>query len=474
MDAETAYIFRHAVLRDAAYDLQPPEERATLHGLAHDAIALLFEGRERELDAMAVELARHAGAAALHERECHWLQRAAKHASLGWRGAEAANLFMRVAAHRAADNDEKSQALCGAGKALIDIGRLPEALSALERALNVATSDTGRLLALRPLSYAYRNVGRNEDALAAARRIEQIGRSSANPSEQALMLDAIATALMGMERNDEALPLAEQALQMAELGGEARFIGGISANLGLLLARVGRRAEGVEMMRRAVTWLSQTDERRSLAAARRNLADQLRSDGRPTEALPECELALAEMQALDDKRGMGMAAMTLGGLHRDTGRPLDALKLYESAVEWLMGAGDLRAAGVCQCNRATAWLDLPNFKECENALKLALELATRCDSPRVFAMAYAIMGDMRRDQQRWLEAGAAYQRAHEKYLLLGNRQFAAWQLAERALVLAHAGEADAPAAWALALDALHADAPADLAGYAAKWQAAVT
>ena len=33
---------------------------------------------------------------------------------------------------------------------------------------------------------------------------------------------------------------------------------------------------------------------------------------------------------------------------------------------------------------------------------------------------------------------------------------------------------DARTAWALALDALHADAPADVAGYAAKWQAVLT
>lgn len=31
MDAEGAYLFRHGVLRDAAYDLMPPSFRATLH-----------------------------------------------------------------------------------------------------------------------------------------------------------------------------------------------------------------------------------------------------------------------------------------------------------------------------------------------------------------------------------------------------------------------------------------------------------
>ena len=34
MHAELAYLFRHALMRDAAYHLQMPADRARLHGLA--------------------------------------------------------------------------------------------------------------------------------------------------------------------------------------------------------------------------------------------------------------------------------------------------------------------------------------------------------------------------------------------------------------------------------------------------------
>ena len=50
MFAETAYLFRHAVVRDAAYGLQPPSERALLHGLALDILeALPGLGRKRAI-----------------------------------------------------------------------------------------------------------------------------------------------------------------------------------------------------------------------------------------------------------------------------------------------------------------------------------------------------------------------------------------------------------------------------------------
>ena len=44
MDAERAYLFRHALLRDAAYQLQLPGDRARLHAVAFEAIEELAGG----------------------------------------------------------------------------------------------------------------------------------------------------------------------------------------------------------------------------------------------------------------------------------------------------------------------------------------------------------------------------------------------------------------------------------------------
>lgn len=64
--AEQAYLFRHAVVRDAAYHLQPPGERAVLHALALDIITAL-PGLNEAL--YGLELAAHARAAQAHDRE---------------------------------------------------------------------------------------------------------------------------------------------------------------------------------------------------------------------------------------------------------------------------------------------------------------------------------------------------------------------------------------------------------------------
>lgn len=68
--AEQAYLFRHAVSRDAAYELQLPADRERLHGLAFHAMEDLYGGGAPAMpgqvhtphatDADRVEVLRHA------------------------------------------------------------------------------------------------------------------------------------------------------------------------------------------------------------------------------------------------------------------------------------------------------------------------------------------------------------------------------------------------------------------------------
>ena len=48
LHAETIYLFRHALLRDAAYQLQMPGDRARLHRIAFELIETLAGGRPPE------------------------------------------------------------------------------------------------------------------------------------------------------------------------------------------------------------------------------------------------------------------------------------------------------------------------------------------------------------------------------------------------------------------------------------------
>src|SRR5690606_3480156 len=117
MHAELAYLFRHALMRDAAYDLQLPGDRAKLHELAFELIEQAFGGRAPEpaplesldeprhtphpTDVVAIEHADHARQA-IDARHLHaplrlYLHRAAEHAQRSYNNRAAVQCWLQLA-----------------------------------------------------------------------------------------------------------------------------------------------------------------------------------------------------------------------------------------------------------------------------------------------------------------------------------------------------------------------------------------
>ena len=113
MDAEIAYLFRHALLREGAYQLQLPSDRSRLHALAFEIIEGLLGplpqppelGTDADLpiDAVAAEMALHARNAGDNDNSPLWrdrqrrcLVRAAQHAHTGFRNLEALDFTIQA------------------------------------------------------------------------------------------------------------------------------------------------------------------------------------------------------------------------------------------------------------------------------------------------------------------------------------------------------------------------------------------
>src|SRR5690606_11363688 len=125
--AETAYIFRHALLRDAAYGLQPPGERGVLHGLALEILQALLA--PEEIPALAMELAEHARLAmhdtlpdkrrrALLAAEHDYLNQAAEYLQAHWQSSDEVRVRDLLAVHPYADAREQRRHLYTAGERL--------------------------------------------------------------------------------------------------------------------------------------------------------------------------------------------------------------------------------------------------------------------------------------------------------------------------------------------------------------------
>ena len=188
--AETAYLFRHALMRDAAYQLQPPGDRGKLHALAFFLIEEAFGGRAPEpapltasappefaphpTDAAAVELVYHARASIQQDAAAHavtpgllrrYLRRAAEHAERAFLGATSAAMWQQLAdLTQGADSGE---ALRRAAFILHQSGRMQHAEERFEQASAVFRQHgdrRGEGVTSGNLAVLYSHAGRLEKA----------------------------------------------------------------------------------------------------------------------------------------------------------------------------------------------------------------------------------------------------------------------------------------------------------------------
>ncbi|HZF47557.1 MAG TPA: protein kinase [Polyangiaceae bacterium] len=358
---ETQYRFRHALVRDAAYDLTSQEERLAWHAAA----GKFLEG--------------------IGEREVILL---ADHYRLGGELSRAVKCYAR------------------AGEQAYDAGNMDAALACIERGLGcgAAGEDRGELLSLQCLIKAFRE--QYEQILATGREAISLLRPDSKPACQVIIPVVIATMyvepdklseltalLLRMQPQQEALPMYCSGITLltilaVSMGQKApgslmlqraqslhqsladkdhnawgwywlaeahynHFIDGLphtciidyrkarySANeasnrqlhasatawYGKALADLGQRADALPVLRSGLRIAEQTNDELILATARGYLADQLAErlspdDGQEQEAI---ELALLIMKLAKHPLALGMAHSVLARLAEARGELEDA------------------------------------------------------------------------------------------------------------------------------------------------------
>ncbi|MBZ0135301.1 MAG: hypothetical protein K8I27_02870 [Planctomycetes bacterium] len=242
-DAETSYLFRHATVRDAAYQLLPVSQRSRLHGLALDILeeTTLGLGLDSVLD-----LADHAGLAQvgvtlaggdLPFRELRYLRLAAVNAASKYANELAARLWERVAEHSSASADERVEAFAEAGLLHWMMGRRKPALKCLSRGIELSEDDTQKAFCLIERGCLYRDV---RDNAAATRDLEQALELARGAGDKRLQLRAhgnLCTVRDESLTQASVLELYVPVLKLAREVDDLRAVGITEGQIGLACMR---------------------------------------------------------------------------------------------------------------------------------------------------------------------------------------------------------------------------------------------
>lgn len=376
IEAEAAYLFRHAVLRDAAYQLQMPADRARLHALVVEIIETTLA--DKDLNAAAVELAEHAKNAGerFGAKEVTWRMRAVEHALDLLDYAQVARQSELVAAHAAATPNQRSRARMRLGDSLRQRGFSREALSVYDQVLS-ETPEMPKSLrgsAIRARADARYRLGQVKEAEADYKEAILLIEESAEPDAAAtaygnygLLLSAsgrqelaeeyfrkaiarheamssfveaaaqevnLANVLMDRGDTQQALELMQRARQRGAVNDPAVY-----GTESLALNALGRKEEAYQVMLRALELSRQNGQRLNEGVSLSNLGSQLSGMGRFTEAVSNLENAVNVLAEIGAQRSCACARGSLATANIELGRIDVALENWATAIAGLRAIG---------------------------------------------------------------------------------------------------------------------------------------
>jgi adenylate cyclase len=345
-EAELAYLFKHVVTQEVAYESLPFAVRAGLHGrIGRFLEADAGDGVDRILDL----LAHHFWHSDDDERKRTYLARAADAARDAY--ANEASISYQERLIPLLSGHELARALVKLGKTLEFVGKWSRAETVDAEALALATELGDPVLqgwSETALAEVARRQGRYDEA------VERLGRAEA--------------LFVGAGARDG----AGQVLQQA----------------GTVAAQRGDYESARARYRESIAIREELDDRKSLGSIYSNLAIVEEYDGDYTAARAHNERALALRTDVGDRWGIGVSQNNLGMIALHEGELDEARTRLEEALRLQREVGDAWMQAISQNNLGNATRDLGDFDAAR--ANYAASLATYRDLDDRWALSFLL------------------------------------------------------------------------------------
>lgn len=426
MHAEQAYLFRHVVLREAAYQIQLPSERARLHELALALIENIAGGRPpspppldeiesqkpvpHPSDAFALELSVHAAGAlgsppskSMTQALRLYLRRAAEFAEQHFKIEDAILLWQKFAEVESAN--ARGQALRRAGYVAHKSGRLAQAESLYDSAVALHRASGDRRLegiALGTLAIAYDNTG----------------------------------------RVDRAEGIYEQALVIHREVGNRRHEGATLENLAALLEKTGRREYALDAHQKALAIFREIRDSRYECIALSNLSGLYLNagDGEQGERFARQAQDIAQKHGFLDLQGATWGHIANAADLRNM--RVAAQENHHRAIAIFRQIGSMMQEGVAVSNLGASHLEAGEFPEAEEHLHRALAIHREVGNRRFEGVTLNSIGSLQLRTKRFAQAEQTFIQAMSLLRLVGDRGFQAKALRNMGHLYAETGRAE--------------------------------
>jgi class 3 adenylate cyclase/tetratricopeptide (TPR) repeat protein len=369
---ELRYIFKHSLLREAAYDMQLHTRLRDLHLLIAEVIETLYpENEERYFD-----LAFHYEQAGARKKMQHYLELAGRYAQKNYQNKQALLCYNKLIESYAQGGNKKNiKILLRRGSVLEIIGQWDEAMESYESALLKAMNANdakligrsyrrlGQLLLLRGdyvtarayfekaieqfvvakdqvgMAKAHGNLGawhfrqgKYEEARQKFLEAIELNIAAGNEVENAPFVANLGLVAMNQSKYDEAIRRLEHQIDVNEAAGDKPGLATLYTNTGIVYLEKGVLDNARIALEKGLALSEELDNKLFMTICIGSLGKVWERLGDQTKAMQLYDRDIALVESLGDKQGQSIAYHLKGELLSIQGNHQDAILYLEKAA----------------------------------------------------------------------------------------------------------------------------------------------
>lgn len=332
---ELLYVFKHALLRDAAYAMQLKARRQELHRLAAEAITAVYAGN---LSPKYADLAFHYEHANLREQAIEYLRKAGDQAKTQYHNQQALNLYDRLLAQLRSTigfTDLEIDALLQKAEILELIGEWQTCRQVCEEALRLAEQlDDQRRMgeAQRIAGIIFQQTGKYDNALKYFGQALEIFETVNERKGMGNVLRSTGLTYWYKGNANEAMTCYEQSLRICEEIEDKPGIAKNAINIGIIWDLKGDYDTAMRWYEKSLQICKEINERLEIARVLNNIGviHDLQGDCNAARAYYEDALQIHE--ELGEKRSIAMDFGNIGGIYKLQGHYDMAINYFDRAI----------------------------------------------------------------------------------------------------------------------------------------------
>ncbi len=345
---ELRYIFRHSLLREAAYSMQLRTRLAQLHQLIAETIERLYS---ESIETRYVDLAFHFEQAGNLDKTCEYLRKAADYARRNYQNQQALEYYERLLQKLSRQTDAAGEikTLLKKGKVLELIGDWDECEKAYSKALQSAkksrdvlllgqsNNSLGRLLMLK---------GDYQTAMTYLQISAGLFESVEDHTGIAKVYGDLGNLYFRQGQYEEAKAHFEQSLELSSAHQGGTSNAQIVANLGLTHMNQGNYDEGIKVQHAQLKVCRRNNDKQGMATLYTNLGIVYFEKGDYDQALESHLKGLELAEELGNKMLKAIATGCLGNVYLRKGRYEEAMDNFRLDLELCEELGDKQGIAI--------------------------------------------------------------------------------------------------------------------------------